>query len=219
MGICAATLYDALQAGAGGRGDGMGGDHSEPTGSKQCGPWNSLEVAKLIMSSATPIMIFVMGYALTKQSAEQAEAREIALRNDATARDVAARRETIRLARLSTLLQKRIEIWDRLGPLLPALYSSLRSSPPDRAAARAQIEEVRRAWVPFTSYFPPKFNSAMGEFMMEMQLVQDGRIPYNHVKTLGLLENVREAVLVAIGGRDVTDDPDLGTSLTGRRGR
>jgi hypothetical protein len=175
-----------------------GGATGAEAGGGRSSPWNSLEVARLIMASGTPLAIFVMGFVLTQQSARQAATREqaeraqaaaeqrrdraaaaavdrrirqetlarddalrragearddairraaderddalraaaqerdLALRNDTIARDAAARRETVKLARLSTILQKRIEIWDRIGPIMPALYVNLRSEHPDR---------------------------------------------------------------------------------------
>jgi hypothetical protein len=52
----------------------------------------------------------------------------------------------------------------------------------------------------------------MEDYMQEMLAVTDKRAAYDHDKTMALLNGVRDAVLTAIGGRDITDDPELGTT-------
>jgi hypothetical protein len=72
---------------------------AEPTTNKAAKPiWNTLEVAKLVMSALTPIMIFAVGAYLSKLTTEQGVAREEQVRNEAqtlqkTLRDEADRRD------------------------------------------------------------------------------------------------------------------------------
>jgi hypothetical protein len=238
------------------------------------GTWNSLEIAKLIMSSATPVMILFMGFILSQQSARQAEAREkldreqaavqqrhdreseaaanarvrretlarddairraaaaaeertrldtlarddairratedrddairrageardAALRADTLAREATAGRESERLARLNNLIQKRAELWDHIGPLVTALYVSLRTDPPDLVTGRAQLEEVRRAWVPFIFYFPSDFNAAMESYLQALLAVLDGRERPDNRRLQTMLGEVRAAMEAA----------------------
>lgn len=135
--------------------------------------WNSLEVAKLIVSTGTAVAIAVIGGMLTYQASQEriaednrkslaesqekravadqeeririaaearddalrkdareredtlriaAEEREASLKREALARDREARDQAIETARLSKLIEKRIEIWDQVYPKLTKLY-------------------------------------------------------------------------------------------------
>jgi hypothetical protein len=178
--------------------------------------WNSLEVARLVMSSATPIAVLIMGSILSQQSARQAEgrqrqaaasaaqeqardreavriadervrkeafsrddalrraaeerddairrdsdARDLALRNDAIRREQAAARDTVNLARLTAVMQKRLELWESLGPALASLQLNLVSDQYDAERAQEQVESVRRVSATYSFLFPGRFNDSL----------------------------------------------------------
>ncbi len=94
--------------------------------------WNSLEITKLIMSSATPIAVFTMGFVLQQQAAEANRVREAHAQQEATerqhaadAQQLATRRQDEERAQLQRLADQRRD--DAL-----------------RAAAKDDAERLRR---------------------------------------------------------------------------
>lgn len=232
--------------------------------------WNSLEIARLVMSAATPIAIFVMGYVLSQQSARQnadrekqakaeafardqsekkaaalqasqlrtetlaredalrradaerdeairraadarddalrsaAEARDDALRRDAIAREEGNRRETLRLARIGKLFEKRGELWEQLGPKLSRINTHLISDEPVTGDLRRDVEESERTWKAYVFYFPQSFNRAVETYL-------DHAYRYARAESVGELDMDTvspsyEAVLAAArSALDVTD--------------
>ncbi|TGX53961.1 hypothetical protein E5A73_07455 [Sphingomonas gei] len=186
--------------------------------------WNSLEVAKILVSLVTPLAVLLVGYGLSSQASqvaaarerqerarewrsqkqarddaanreetlrlagiqredglrEAAEDRDDALRGDAVAReeahirdaearDVAARRETLELARLSRILEKRIEIWDKVGPEIYGMLhrmaalqrkeegSDAAGDAAERAAILDRLNKVDGTIDAYRSYFSGTF--------------------------------------------------------------
>ncbi|WP_156357684.1 hypothetical protein [Sphingomonas sp. Leaf62] len=80
--------------------------------------WNTLEVAKLTVSTATPLMIFAVGAFLSHQSARQAEHQQILAAKAAAKREIADNARQVRLASMTYLVGKRAKILDEILPAI-----------------------------------------------------------------------------------------------------
>lgn len=78
--------------------------------------WNTLEVAKLTVSTATPLMIFAVGAFLSHQSAMQAELQQSLAAKAAAKREIADNARQVRLASMTYLVGKRAKILDEILP-------------------------------------------------------------------------------------------------------
>ncbi|MGO8061462.1 hypothetical protein ACC716_25070 [Rhizobium johnstonii] len=73
-------------------------------------PWNSLEIAKLVVSTSTTLAIFIVGYFLQAQQTNLSRQRSIEDRDKAT-----------EIVRYTKFIDKRIELWDKIGPIYAKL--------------------------------------------------------------------------------------------------
>lgn len=76
--------------------------------------WNSLEVAKLIVGIATPLMLFLLGQQIASAERERQQAAALNERSRAEA-----------AAQFERVTSKRVELWDQLGPKLNDIYAYL----------------------------------------------------------------------------------------------
>ena len=123
-------------------------------------PWNSLERAKLVVSVVTAIAVVWLGYGLTQRA--QTEAAE-------TARETA-------------IIQKRMELWDQLGPKLSRINVIINSDrivtgPEDVPWLRREREECEDLLWAYAIYFPNSFNERVDTYLRSLDpiLVKLGR--------------------------------------------
>lgn len=62
--------------------------------SEKKSPWNSLELAKILMAAATPLALFLLGYIVARQNVEETTARDQAARAETAVRERQARTDT-----------------------------------------------------------------------------------------------------------------------------
>lgn len=86
------------------------GNSVKPQKDKPKSVWNSLEIAKLIVASFTSLSVATVGAILSIQAS-----------NSSTERDKAARQQSVELARLTRIVNKRSEVWDMAAPLIDDL--------------------------------------------------------------------------------------------------
>lgn len=85
-------------------------------------PWNSLEVAKLIVGVLTPLAVVVLGFLLAKQGRRaEAAAAEAARRADERAQEVARRADEAEWANRRAV-ERLIELHKEMSPLLNDLH-------------------------------------------------------------------------------------------------
>ena len=119
---------------------------------RKSSPWNSLEVAKLAISTSITVAIFAVGILLQTQQSRLA-----------TEREEAVRRQAIETARYSKLLEQRAAIWERMSTPMTRLNLLLTDGDRSPAALR-QIEElsqqIRQLSVTYQLYFSADFVQA-----------------------------------------------------------
>lgn len=148
-------------------------------------PWNSLEIAKLAVSTSTTVAIFVVGLILQDQQADLAERRDKAAVSEARA-----------AAEYAGLLQKRAQIWGELGPLLGRTQRIIT----DGALDRAELEEVRRLQnqylqiiIAYDLHFSERFSAAFDAYDSLIDTVLlTGRLPEDR-RHWGLFQCLRRA--------------------------
>jgi hypothetical protein len=74
--------------------------------------WNSLEVAKLAISTLTPLSILALSAILTRRAT-----------NEAVKRQRAEQEQAAETTRYSKVIEKRVELWDKIGPALNDIYA------------------------------------------------------------------------------------------------
>lgn len=121
-------------------------------------PWNSLEIAKLTVGVATPVMLFLVGQQITSASAEQSRAETRAAQ--AHAEESAA---------YSKVVEKRVEMWDKMAVPLNDIYAYMLQvghwkslSEADIIARKRQTDAIVHANRPF---FSDEFFNAYTAFM------------------------------------------------------
>ena len=121
-------------------------------------PWNSLEIAKLVVGVLTPIMIALLGWMLTVEGRVQAE-------NSAAT----ARMQAIEAAAYDKVVEKRAQLWDRMAVPLNDIYAYMLQvghwkdlTDRDIVARKRQTDAVVYANRP---YFSDQFFTAYNEYM------------------------------------------------------
>lgn len=129
-------------------------------------PWNSLEVAKLLVSTSTTVAIFVVGYLLQAQQTELNYSRTKSDREQAN-----------EVVKLTKLLDKRSELWDKLGPLY-AKINLLAVGEPLRPVARTEIQalmqKANELVVAYQLYFSATFILVVDAYDEVLQRRLDG---------------------------------------------
>lgn len=74
--------------------------------------WNSLEIVKLLVSALTPISILTVSAILSSRANTAARKRQEVEKAQAAA-----------TTRYSKVVEKRVELWDRIGPALNDIYA------------------------------------------------------------------------------------------------
>lgn len=120
--------------------------------------WNSLEITKIVVSTLTPVTLAIFGFYFAHQS----EAR----RDDMQKYSIYASEKS---SRDSQVVEKRVDLWDELGPRLNDIYAfSLyvgnwqNMSAADIIRIKRECDRIFYAYRPF---FSPEFISAYGLFM------------------------------------------------------
>ena len=164
----------------------------EPVASRS--PWNSLELAKLIMAATTPIALFAIGFIVTKQVDRQ-EKRE------AATEQAAAEARSRDLARSSKIIDRRIEFWDKLAPKLSQLDRTI-----DRLLiGEGNVEEVETIFREiddvfglYRPYFSPGFAASYEQYRKTIRDFAELAASPTTVKGLvamdGLMTNCRQYV-------------------------
>lgn len=134
---------------------------ARPSGGRTETLWNSLEVAKLVASLLFPVAVAVLAFVLTQQGHQRDIARDESLRVQA--------RQT---AREEAVAQKRVRLWDRLGPLLSRIdvaFSSPQALAPETTrAVRADTQEARTLLGAFEIYFPKGFVDEVMNYLVSV---------------------------------------------------
>lgn len=132
-------------------------------------PWNSLEIAKILVSVLTPIAIAIFGFTLSSQSANRATERESLERRQAIDLQEAEKNQAIETARYSKVVEKRAALWDNIGPKLNDIYvfscyvgdwKNLNSNDIIR-----RKRDIDKTFYTFRPYFSNNFVAAYGNFM------------------------------------------------------
>jgi hypothetical protein len=129
--------------------------------------WNSLEVIKLVVSAGTALLVVVFGAILTFQNGRIADERNEAVRQQA-----------ILTARYSRVVDKRIALWDTLGPKLNEIFaynlevgSWAKLKAVDAIEAKRASDQIFYAYRPF---FTEGFATAYDRFMAESFQMYNG---------------------------------------------
>lgn len=133
-------------------------------------PWNSLEVAKLVVSTSTTVAIFVVGYVLQTQQTELAAEKEKAVVTQA-----------IESAKYSKFLDKRTDLWDRMAPLIARmnwLMNNDERTPANVDEVRKLNREASELLVAYQLYFSANFVNAFEGYDDVTLRVLEGRTPW-----------------------------------------
>jgi len=129
-------------------------------------PWNGLEIAKLATSLLTAAALGMLTYMIAREGQREETARAAAARDEA----VRSAREAAQAARAAAIADKRVELWDKLGPLLGRLNFAFNSGhgfaqPPEPAAIRAVAGECENLLATYQIYFPAAFNAQVRNYL------------------------------------------------------
>jgi hypothetical protein len=129
--------------------------------------WTTLEVAKLAVATATPLMIFAVGAFLSHQASDQALAQQKQASELARKREAADNDRQVRLASMTSLVTKRISALDEILPAMEEVngyaMASCGAAPPPDAVRRAagvqlaQAHELMRRLAVSRVYFSHSF--------------------------------------------------------------
>lgn len=120
--------------------------------------WNWLEVTKLIVSTLTPLSILALTAIMTRRTAREAEKRQAAEREQAA-----------ESTRYRKVIEKRVELWDKIGPDINDIYAyamrvgnwnNLR--PEEIIGIKRQCDKCFYSYKPF---FSEAFSDAYLDFM------------------------------------------------------
>jgi hypothetical protein len=123
--------------------------------SREPSPWNSLEVAKLCVSSALALAILLLGSSLQSQQIKAASAA----------------------ARTSQFIQKRTDVWDQLVPLLARTNLLLDQTQPSQDGKRELADLSRRSSeivIAYQLYFTLDFVNAYEGYADIVEDIVDG---------------------------------------------
>ena len=130
----------------------------EPSALPEKSPWNSLEIAKIVVGVLTPITIAVLGYQLA-ESGRQQSAMEASY----------ARERAEQSAAYDKVVNKRAELWDRMAVPLNDIYVYMLQvghwkelTEKDIVARKRQTDAVVYANRP---YFSDELFNAYNEYM------------------------------------------------------
>src|SRR5919106_4136348 len=112
--------------------------------------WSSLEITKLVVSALTPILLFVLGYMVTKASRRVEEAQ----------RDAARRFEEAQWASRK-LIESRLALFEEMAPKLNDLFSCFmlvgqfrEVTPPEALSRKRELDRIFHSHAPL---FSPEF--------------------------------------------------------------
>lgn len=120
-------------------------------------PWNSLEIAKLLLGALTPIAIFALGYAVNYHNAEQAKQHDAAVQHAAST---------------ERLLDKRFEFWEKISPILMQVELTVRNTTDsnlpehDLLMAYRQCSNLRTLYAGFLS---ARFLAVVDEYLRRFE--------------------------------------------------
>ena len=120
--------------------------------------WNSLEVVKLVVGALTPLTVAIVAALLAWRSTRVGEQRASA-----------AEAEARLVARYTKAVEKRVALWDELGPCLNTIFAFIlevgdwqRTSAADIIRAKRKTDQVFHSYRPF---FTDDFATAYQAFM------------------------------------------------------
>jgi hypothetical protein len=137
---------------------------------KKDSPWNSLEVAKILVSTSTTLAIFIVGWWLQSQQSELAVERQKAMATQA-----------LESARYTKFLEKRTELWDRMAPLLARmnwLMNNEQRTPANVVEVRQLNRQASELLVAYQLYFSAGFVTAFEGYDDVTLRVLDGYAPW-----------------------------------------
>src|SRR5918996_534018 len=125
--------------------------------------WSSLEITKLVVSALTPILLFVLGYMVTKASRRVEEAqRDAARRVEEAQRDAARRFEEAQWASRK-LIESRLALFEEMAPKLNDLFSCFmlvgqfrEVTPPEALSRKRELDRIFHSHAPL---FSPEFRT------------------------------------------------------------
>jgi hypothetical protein len=130
------------------------------------------------MSAATPVAIALMGWYIT----DTADKRE-------TARDDAIRRETREIVRYEKLIDKRVELWDKLAPELAYIWRHVRAHghgiPLDNDDISRRVNETNNLIIAYEGYFSNDLIRAYNQFIGSTLPVRSGDASKENIDELG----------------------------------
>lgn len=149
-------------------------------------PWNSLEIAKLLVSTSTTVAIFVVGYFLQAQQAELDHARSITDRDRAT-----------EIVRFTKFIDKRAELWDAIGPIyakLNLLVTQPSISPESLAEANRLVAQTNELVVTYQLFFSSEFIVAVEAYDDVLQRKLAGDLSVSRDTLWSAFKRLRQAV-------------------------
>jgi hypothetical protein len=131
--------------------------------------WSSLEITKLVVSALTPILLFALGYVVTKASRRVEEAqREAARRFEEAQRDAARRFEEAQWASRK-LIESRLELFEEMAPKLNDLFCCFilvghfrEVTPPTALSRKRELDRIFHSHAPL---FSPEFRDRYQDFL------------------------------------------------------
>ena len=146
-------------------------------------PWNSLEIARLVVGALTPIMIFLLGLQVSEAARQQSldEAKSAQLRSEQS-------------AQFAKLVDKRVALWDKMAVPLNDIYAYMLQvghwkelTEQDIVARKRLADAVVYANRPF---FSDPFIDSYNEYMESVfatygEVGQDARLRTNVELQLG----------------------------------
>ena len=120
-------------------------------------PWNSLEIAKLALGALTPLALFFLGYEVNRESAEQAEARDISIQRAATSQRI---------------FEKRVEFWEKLSVLAAHIDRLTFNVRPPNLHADELFNYLQRCQdlrITYGAFLSREFTSAFERYLRKLE--------------------------------------------------
>ncbi len=125
---------------------------------KEKSEWTSLEITKILVGAMTPLLIAYFGFHLNSKADARAEQL-----------DAQAQMRAERIAQFERVTQKRVELWDEVGPRLNDIYAYLMYvghwKEIDAAHIVKKKREVDKLVYSYQSFFSQEFHRAYSDFM------------------------------------------------------
>ncbi len=136
--------------------------------SGQPSPWTSLEVTKLIASLLLPVVLLFISHQYTVAAERAATERADLEKRQALQRADEEKRQALVREREAKVIEKRVHLWDELGPRINAIYSYYMFVGDWKALHSKDIIRIKRELdtlvYSYRPFFSDKFFAAYSEF-------------------------------------------------------